>query len=91
MNQTNRELSKEPYFYAKRYVQEFLEACVGLYIVGLISKSKFEVQYFLRTAAVLGAVTLFLEEYNPSYADTIRQGLAFTIGATTAAVVVAPK
>lgn len=80
----NQKKTKNIAYFARRYVQEFFEACIGLYIISIVSKNKLDHAHFIRNAAILACATLALEEYNPSYADSVKQGLAFTIGASTA-------
>jgi hypothetical protein len=68
-------------YFLKRYIQEILEAMMGLLAVMLILKREFVFYEFLKVAMIIGSVTLILEEYNMAAADTFKQGIYFTIGA----------
>jgi hypothetical protein len=68
-------------YFVKRYIQEILEAMMGLIAVMLILKREFVMYEFLKIAMIIGSVTLILEEYNVAAADTFKQGIYFTIGA----------
>lgn len=70
-------------YYIKRYIQEIGEALVGLFVVILITKNKFALKEIIRISMILGFVTLILEEYNIEYANNVKQGIYFTMGAMT--------
>lgn len=74
-------------YFVKRYIQEFFEAITGLFVVILLLKQKFTIYEIIRISAIIGLVTLILEEYNLEYANNVKQGLYFTIGAMTLNVV----
>lgn len=74
--------SRNVHYYLKRYLQELLEACIGLFVIGLVSQKPFDFKMFARNASILAFATLILEEYNPNFAGNVRQGLAFTVGAS---------
>jgi hypothetical protein len=65
----------------KRYIQEFIEAVIGLFIVTLILRKQFSTFDFIRIASIIAVATLIMEEYNTEYADNMKQGICFTIGA----------
>jgi hypothetical protein len=75
-------------YFIKRYIQEIFEAASGLFVLYLITRNQkedvpFQYKKFFFAACIIGSVTLVLEEYyDETHASNIKQGLAFTIGAS---------
>lgn len=69
-------------YYIKRYIQEVLEASLGLLAVMYITKREFVLNDFLKIVSIIGLMTLILEEYNISAAQNFKQGIHFTMGAS---------
>jgi hypothetical protein len=82
LDEKEEEVHDLKYFF-RRYIQEIFEASIGLFIVMLITKRDFTLKEAVRIALILGFVTLLLEEYNMEYADNVKQGMYFTMGAIT--------
>lgn len=69
------------YYFVKRYIQEFLEAFIGLIIIYIFTQKEINYQSLLKTSGLLGFITLILEDYNPNFNSNIKQGMSFTVGA----------
>lgn len=68
-------------YFIKRYIQEVIEAALGLTAVMLITKKSFETKDFIKIVCIIGFITLILEEYNMEYSSNFKQGIHFTMGA----------
>lgn len=71
------------FYYIKRYIQEFIEACIGLLFVMFIMKKSFTLLNLFKIASIVGVVTLILEEYNLDSASHFKQGIYSTLGSVT--------
>ena len=71
------------FYYIKRYIQEFIEACIGLLFVMFIMKKSFTLSDLSKIASIVGVVTLILEEYNLDSASHFKQGIYSTLGSVT--------
>lgn len=70
---------KKTQFYIKRYLQEVLEAFLAYTLYKFITQTKYDIQNSIRLSFSIGLFTLILEEYNPSYKDSVKSGLNFSI------------
>ena len=70
------------YYFIYRYIQEFLEAFIGLIIIYLFTQKEINYKSLMKTSLILGSITLVLEEYNPNFNSNIKQGMSFTVGAS---------
>lgn len=68
------------YYYIKRYIQEIIEASIGLIVVIFLLKKKFTLFDFSKIVFIIGFITLILEEYNVEYLNNFKQGIHFTLG-----------
>lgn len=68
-------------YFIKRYIQEVIEASLGLFAVMLITKREFKAEEYIKIASIIGLITLILEEYNVDYSNNFKQGIHFTMGA----------
>jgi len=76
-----KQLHNKTFIYIiKRYIQEVFEASLGLIVVILMLKKKFDLYDFSRIVLLIGFVTLILEEYNVEYLNNFKQGIHFTLG-----------
>ena len=71
------------FYYIKRYIQEFIEACIGLLFVTFIMKKSFILSDLIKIASIVGIVTLILEEYNLALASQFKQGIYSALGSVT--------
>ena len=69
-------------YYIKRYIHEVIEATIAMFVIYLLTRRKFEYLHFIRTVLIFGLVTLIVEEYNPEYSSSIKQGVTFSIGSS---------
>lgn len=68
-------------YFIKRYIQEVIEASLGLFAVMIITKREFKPEDYIKIASIIGLITLVLEEYNAEYSNNFKQGIHFTMGA----------
>lgn len=66
-------------FYIKRYFQEVLEAFIAYSLYKIITQTPYDITKSIRLSFTIGLFTLILEEYNPSYKDSVKSGLNFSI------------
>lgn len=66
-------------YYVKRYLQEILEAFIAYSIYNLLKEKTYNIYKMLKVSLIIGAVTLFLEEYNEDYKKNIKNGLITSI------------
>lgn len=66
-------------FYIKRYFQEVLEAFIAYSLYKIITQTPHDIKKSIRLSFIIGLFTLALEEYNPSYKDSVKSGLNFSI------------
>lgn len=76
-------IENDTMYYVTRYIQEFLEASVGLIVVMIIMKKSFTCIEFVKIAGIVGLMTLILEEYNKHIAGNFKQGVYSAIGSMT--------
>lgn len=69
-------------YFLRRYVQEFIEAFIGLFIINVFTKKPIEYKSLFKTSLLLGLITLILEEYNPAFNSNVKQGMSFSVGAS---------
>lgn len=81
-NCNNKKQNKSAYYFLYRYIQEFLEAFIGLIIVYLFTQKQINWIILFKTSGLLGFITLILEEYNPNFNSNVKQGMSFTVGAS---------
>ena len=70
-------------YYARRFIQEIMEAVVALTVLSLYTKRTIDsASQILANSVFVGLVTLFLEETNKDILTNFKQGMAFTLGAS---------
>lgn len=68
-------------YYISRYIQEIIEAFIALSLFSILtSKIENEFKNILFKSFFIGALTLLLEEYDPSYKNTIKNGMLVGVG-----------
>ncbi len=68
-------------YYIFRYIQEVIEAFIAYSLFNILSKNKdTDLQKILFMSFFIGFLTLILEEYDPSYKNTIKNGMLVGIG-----------
>ena len=71
------------FYYVTRYIQEVIEASIGLILVIFIMKKSFTYIEFIKIACIVALVTLALEEYNIHAAGNFKQGIYSALGSMT--------
>jgi hypothetical protein len=67
-------------YYIKRFIQEIIEASIGLLFVIITLKKSFSGLEFFKITGTIGFITLILEEYNVSSSNNFKQGIYSNIG-----------
>jgi hypothetical protein len=65
------------------YLNEVLEAFIAYTIYGLLTNSELSLQIIIKNVKValcIGLLTFILENYNPKYKDTVKNGMMSTLG-----------
>ena len=62
-------------YYTLRYIQEILEAFLAYSIYIYVKSNNFNIVSNIKISLFIGAITLFLEEYNPTYNKSIKSGM----------------
>ncbi len=68
-------------YYVLRYIQEVIEAFIAYSLFNILSDNKdTNMKKILFMSFFIGFLTLLLEEYDPSYKNTIKNGMLVGIG-----------
>jgi hypothetical protein len=67
-------------YYIKRFIQEIMEASIGLLFVMITLNKSFSGLEFFKITGTIGFITLILEEYNTSSSNNFKQGIFSNIG-----------
>lgn len=68
------------YYYLKRYLQEIVENFIAFSVYDLLMHKNFNLKKSSYMALISGVVTLFLEEYDQSYKQLLKNGIIMAIG-----------
>ena len=67
--------------YTSYYISEVFEAMIALTIYRLLTlKDQFHFLSILKASMIIGAITTFLENYNPNYSKSVKSGAMVAIG-----------
>ena len=64
-----------------RYIQEVIEAFIAIGLYSYITNN-FKLEKVFNMAIVVGAITLVLEEYDPKYKSSLKNGMIVAVGGT---------
>ena len=68
-------------YYTFRYIQEVIEAFIAYSLFSILTDKKdTDIKKILFMSFFIGFLTLLLEEYDPSYKNTIKNGMLVGIG-----------
>ncbi len=68
-------------YYTFRYIQEVIEAFIAYSLFSILTDKKdTDIKKILFMSLFIGFLTLLLEEYDPSYKNTIKNGMLVGIG-----------
>jgi hypothetical protein len=70
-------------YYIYHYFQEFLEALVAIAVYAILTETPgntLNLHKILKISAIFGAISLFLEEYNPNHQKMFKTGMIVGIG-----------
>lgn len=68
-------------YYTFRYIQEVIEAFIAYSLFSILTDKKDnDIKKILFMSFFIGFLTLLLEEYDPSYKNTIKNGMLVGIG-----------
>lgn len=76
--QENSQVQKPSYI--KLYFFECLEAMVAILILRLALEKEINVPLIIKASMLIGLLTFLLEQYNPEFKQSVRQGITFTVG-----------
>jgi len=68
--------------YVQLYVIEIIEAFIAVFVIRLAINVKIDFTKICLESLGIGLITLILEQYSSDYANNIRQGILFTVGAS---------
>jgi|APGre2960657404_1045060.scaffolds.fasta_scaffold00054_47 hypothetical protein len=67
--------------YTWYYISEVFEAMIALTIYRMLTvKDHFNFLLILKGSLIIGAITTFLENYNPTYSKSVKSGAMVAIG-----------